>query len=59
MTHASVSPLRQRLIDDMTIRHFAPRTQQGTVKLARVWDLWQDLRHEHAIQPLPGIPLSG
>jgi site-specific recombinase XerD len=35
MTHASVSPLRQRLIDDMTIRHFAPRTQQGYIRAIR------------------------
>src|SRR5829696_2094448 len=35
MTHASVSPLRQRLIDDMTIRHFAPRTQQAYIRAIR------------------------
>ena len=35
MTHASISPLRQRLIDDMTIRHFAPRTQQAYIRAIR------------------------
>jgi hypothetical protein len=35
MTDASVSPLRQRLIDDMTIRHFAPRTQQAYIRSLR------------------------
>lgn len=35
MTHTSVSPLRQRLIDDMTIRHFAPRTQQAYIRAIR------------------------
>jgi integrase/recombinase XerD len=35
MTHASVSPLRQRLIDDMTIRHFAPRTQDAYIRAIR------------------------
>ena len=35
MTHASVSPLRQRLIDDMTIRHFASRTQQAYIRAIR------------------------
>ena len=35
MTHASVSPLRQRLIDDMTIRHFAPRTQEAYIHAIR------------------------
>ena len=35
MPHASVSPLRQRLIDDMTIRHFAPRTQQAYIRAIR------------------------
>src|SRR5215211_6722841 len=35
MTHASVSPLCQRLIDDMTIRHFASRTQQAYIRAIR------------------------
>ena len=35
MTHASVSPLRQRLIDDMTIRHFASRTQHAYIRAIR------------------------
>jgi hypothetical protein len=29
MTEAPVSPLRRRMIEDMTIRKFAPRTQEG------------------------------
>jgi 3',5'-cyclic-nucleotide phosphodiesterase len=32
---------------------------QGTVKLARGGDLWHGLGHEHNVQSLPGLPLSG
>jgi hypothetical protein len=29
MTEAPISPLRRRMIEDLTIRKFAPRTQEG------------------------------
>ena len=32
MTEAPVSPLRRRMIEDMTIRKFAPRTQEGYIR---------------------------
>ena len=32
MTDTPVSPLRQRMIEDMTIRKFAPRTQEGYIR---------------------------
>jgi integrase/recombinase XerD len=32
MTDASVSPLRQRMIEDMTIRNLAPKTQHGYIR---------------------------
>ena len=32
MTEKAISPLRQRRIEEMTIRKFAPKTQQGYVK---------------------------
>jgi integrase/recombinase XerD len=32
MLDASVSPLRRRMIDDMTIRNLAPKTQQGYIR---------------------------
>jgi integrase/recombinase XerD len=32
MTDTSVSPLRRRMIEDMTIRKFAPRTQEGYIR---------------------------
>ena len=35
MTNASVSPLRRRMIEDMTIRKFAPRTQEGYIRAVR------------------------
>ncbi len=35
MTHEGMSPLRQRMIEDMTIRKLAPRTQQGYVRVIK------------------------
>lgn len=35
MTEASVSPLRQRMIEDMTIRKLAPRTQEGYIRIVK------------------------
>jgi integrase/recombinase XerD len=35
MTKAPVSPLRQRMIEDMTIRKFAPRTQEGYIRAVK------------------------
>jgi hypothetical protein len=37
MTHSnkSVSPLRQRMIDDMTLRKLSPRTQIGYLRAVR------------------------
>ena len=35
MTDASVSPLRQRMIEDMTIRKLAPRTQEGYIRIVK------------------------
>jgi site-specific recombinase XerD len=35
MTDAPVSPLRRRMIEDMTIRKFAPRTQEGYIRAVR------------------------
>jgi integrase/recombinase XerD len=32
MTEAPISPLRRRMIEDMTIRKFAPRTQEGYIR---------------------------
>ncbi len=35
MTEARISPLRQRMIEDMTIRKFAPRTQEGYIRAVK------------------------
>jgi integrase/recombinase XerD len=35
MTEAPVSPLRRRMIEDMTMRKFAPRTQEGYIRAVR------------------------
>ena len=31
MTEAPISPLRRRMIEDMTMRKFSPRTQEGYI----------------------------
>ena len=35
MTDTAISPLRLRMIEDMTIRKFAPKTQQGYIRAVR------------------------
>src|ERR1700731_2468528 len=35
MTEAPVSPLRRRMIEEMTMRKFAPRTQEGYIRAVR------------------------
>ena len=35
MTDAPVSPLRRRMIEDMTLRKFAPRTQEGYIRAVK------------------------
>ena len=32
MTNEAISPLRRRMIEDMTIRKLAPKTQQGDIR---------------------------
>ena len=35
MTEAPISSLRRRMIEDMTIRKFAPRTQEGYIRAVK------------------------
>ena len=35
MTDAPVNPLRRRMIEEMTIRKFAQRTQEGYIRAVR------------------------
>ena len=35
MTDKAISPLRRRMIDDMTIRHLAPKTQRGYIRTVK------------------------
>ena len=35
MAEAATSPLRQRMIEDMTIRNLAPKTQQGYIRAVK------------------------
>ena len=35
MTDEAISPLRRRMIEDMTIRKLAPKTQEGYVRIVK------------------------
>ena len=35
MTEQAMSPLRRRMIEDMTIRKLAPKTQQGYIRIIK------------------------
>ena len=35
MTDEAISPLRRRMIEDMTIRKLAPKTQQGYIRTVK------------------------
>ncbi len=35
MTNKAISPLRRRMIEDMTIRKFAPKTQASYIRAVR------------------------
>jgi hypothetical protein len=35
MTDEAMSPLRRRMIEDMTIRKLAPKTQQGYIRIVK------------------------
>ena len=47
MTNQAISPLRQRMIEDMTIRKLAPKTQQGYVRMIKT------LPRSSAARPIP------
>jgi site-specific recombinase XerD len=68
MTEAPVSPLRRRMIEDMTIRKFAPRTQEGYIRAVKGFSAFlraspdtasfEDLRRYqlHLVSSRAGVP---
>ena len=34
-----ISPLRQRMIDDMTIRNMSPLTQKSYIRAVKIWTM--------------------
>src|ERR687888_482028 len=68
MTEAPISPLRRRMIEDMTIRKFAPRTQEGYIRAVRTFAVFlgrspdtasfEDLRRYqlHLVSSRAGVP---
>src|ERR1700737_203763 len=68
MTETPVSPLRRRMIEDMTIRKFAPRTQEGYIRAVKSFSAFlgaspdtasfEDLRRYqlHLVSSGAGVP---
>jgi len=68
MTEAPVSPLRRRMIDDMTMRKLAPRTQEGYIRAIKGFSAFlgaspdtasfEDLRRYqlHVVSSGAGVP---
>jgi site-specific recombinase XerD len=68
MAEAPISPLRRRMIEDMTIRKFAPRTQEGYIRAVRTFAVFlgrspdtasfEDLRRYqlHLVSSRAGVP---
>jgi integrase/recombinase XerD len=68
MTEAPVSPLRRRMIEDMTMRKFAPRTQEGYIRAVKGFSVFlgaspdrasaEDLRRYqlHLVSSGAGVP---
>src|SRR6266852_1795367 len=68
MTKAPVSPLRRRMIEDMTMRNFAPRTQEGYIRAVKGFSVFfaaspdtasfEDLRRYqlHLVSSGAGVP---
>ena len=68
MTDTPVSPLRRRMIEDMTIRKFAPRTQEGYIRAVKSFSAFlgaspdtasfEDLRRHqlHLVTSGAGVP---
>jgi len=45
MTDEAMSPLRRRMIEDMTIRKFAPKTQHDYVQRVKNFAAWPVAQH--------------
>ena len=64
MTHSnkSISPLRQRMIDDMTLRKLSPKTQAGylraVVKFTRFFGRSPDLASPEDLRRIPAATWS-
>jgi hypothetical protein len=52
MTDTPVSPLRQRMIEDMTIRKLAPRTQQTYIRIVFAVRFREDKEGDCELRPL-------
>ena len=51
MTDKAMSPLRRRMIEDMTIRKLAPKTQQGYIRTVRDFAAFLGRSPDSVIEP--------
>ena len=60
-TTSKISPLRQRMIEDMRIRKLEPKTQSGYIRAVRDFTVWfgRSPDHGHGRGPAPLSTASG
>ncbi len=54
MTDGAMSPLRRRMIEDMTIRKLSPKTQQGYIRTIKDFAAFGWC--QHCRSRFPGLP---
>ncbi|GBE07809.1 hypothetical protein BMS3Abin11_00926 [bacterium BMS3Abin11] len=64
-----ISPLRQRMIEDMSLRKLAPKTQSGYIRVVKNFTHYigrppdtasaEDLRHYQLHLSIPGRTITG
>ena len=58
MTEAPISPLRRRMIEDMTIRKFPPRTQEGYIRAVKDFSALRSACRNCEGNPAPVSPAA-
>jgi hypothetical protein len=58
MTDKAISPLRQRMIEDMTIRKLSPKTQHDYVQRVKNFENAQRQVYEHELRMIDAMMVS-
>ena len=58
MTEQTISPLRRRMIEDMTIRQFAPRTQAFYIRTVYAFTVFLGRAPDRAAPAIPACALQ-